>query len=69
MCLDSWMVCMYGGNHVLVRTPASIALESHGHSGLSYFIWTIVSHLGYIRYVEVVLNIKGFAMRRAQHWI
>ena len=39
-------------------TPALIALEVRGHSGLSYFVWDIVFRLDYIRYVELALNIE-----------
>ena len=45
---------------VLVTTPALIALAVRGRSVFSYFIWTIVSRLDYIRHVEVVLNIQCF---------
>ena len=32
MCPDSWLVCMYGGDRVLVPTPTLIALAVRGRS-------------------------------------
>ena len=62
MCLDSWLVCMYGGNQVLVwcvgiasthqPQPYIIALTVRDRSGFLF-------RLDYIRYIEVVLNIQG----------
>ena len=64
MCLDSWLVCMYGGDRVLVRcglvTYTSLALAVRGRSGFLF-------PLDYMRYVEVVLNIQVFSRRRARH--
>ena len=57
---------MYGGDRVLVPTPALIALAVRGHSVLSYFGWTIVSRLDYMRYIEKVLNIQGFSRRQSR---
>ena len=55
------MVCMYGGDCVLVRcslvgitsTHTSLTLAVHGRSGFLF-------SLDHIKYVEVVLNIQVF---------
>ena len=59
----SWTLGWCGSDRVIHSnppTPALIALEVRGRSGLSYFVWAIVFHLDYKRYVQVVLNIQVF---------